>query len=130
MFQDVFRFSLLLFLCAGAAYGIHYYVTGIILPERPLELINFAYKINLGFTLLFTTTIIVISKSLAQQVGLIYLLSGVIKLGIFLFLIKTSSFEIGRNVFLHFFVPYVVCVVVEIVYIIKILKGINYGKDS
>ena len=130
MFQDVFKFTLLLFLCAGAAYGIHYYVAGIILPERPLELVNFAYKFNVGFTLLFTTTLILASKHLSEQVGFIYLLSGVIKLGIFLFLIKTSSFEADRNVFLHFFVPYVICVVVEIIYIIKILNGINFKKDS
>ena len=130
MLQDIFRFILLLILCAGAAYGIHVYVAGTVLPERPTELINFGYLFNTGFTLLHTATIILISKKREQQVGLIYMVSGVIKLGIFLFLIKTSSFEADKNVFLHFFIPYAVCVVVEIVSIAKILNGINYKKDS
>ena len=93
-------------------------------------LINFAYKFNTGITLLFTSTIILARDHLKEQLGFIFLAGSFVKLGIFLFLIKTSDFTIDKSVFLHFFIPYVVCVVLEIFYVIKIINGANYNKDK
>ena len=95
-----------------------------------MPLINFAYKFNVGITFLFGSTIIFASEKLKEQLGFIFLASIAVKLGIFVFLIKTSGFDIGKSVFLHFFIPYVVCVVIEIVYVIKILNGANFSKDN
>jgi hypothetical protein len=115
---------------AGATYLIHYAAFQQFYPERPLDLVNFAYKFNIGITLLFTTSIILASEQLKEQLGFIFLLSGFVKLGIFLYLIKTSQHDIDKSVFLHFFIPYVVCVVLEIIYIIKLLNQANFTKDK
>lgn len=130
MFKDLLKFSLLLFTVAGATYLIHFTVFQNLYPERSLDLVNFAYKFNVGITLLFTTTIILASEQLKEQLGFIFLLSGFIKLGIFLYLIKTSQHDIDKSVFLHFFIPYVVCVVLEIIYIIKLLNKANFTQDK
>lgn len=130
MSKHLLNFSLLLFVTAGATYLIHYSVFQHFYPERPLDLVNFAYKFNVGITLLFTTSIILASERLKEQLGFIFLLSGFVKLGIFLYLIKTSQHDIDKSVFLHFFIPYVVCVVLEIIYIIKLLNQANFTKDK
>lgn len=130
MFKHLLRFSLLLFMTAGITYGIHYSAVTYFFPDTPIDLLNFAYKFNVGVTLLFTTTIIIASEQLKEQLGFIYLVSAFVKLGIFLFLIKTSDYEIGKSVFLHFFIPYVVCVILEIIYVIKILNGANFKEDK
>lgn len=128
--KDLLRFSTLLFLSIAATYALHYGIFTLLNPNGTLELINFAYKFNVGITLLFTSTIILASEHLKEQLGFIYLFTGFVKLGIFLYLIKTSEYTIEKSVFLHFFAPYVVCVVVEIIYIIKILDRTNFGKDK
>ncbi|UZH56608.1 hypothetical protein JRG66_07080 [Salinimicrobium tongyeongense] len=127
--KDLFRFILFLFLVAGLSYGIHYFVVSSYFPNEIFELVNFAYKFNVGITLLFTSSIILASGQLKEQLGFIFLISGMVKLGIFYFLIKTSGFVLDKSVFLHFFVPYALSVVVEIIYISKILNRTNFSKD-
>jgi hypothetical protein len=129
IFKDLFRFVLLLFLVAGLSYGIHYFVVTSNFSKQTLELVNFAYKFNVGITLLFTSTIILVSSHLKEQLGFIFLISSMVKLAIFYYLIKTSGFDVDKSVFLHFFVPYALSVVVEIIYIAKILNRTNFSKD-
>ncbi|NJW52011.1 hypothetical protein [Salinimicrobium oceani] len=124
------KFSILLFLAAGISYGLHYATFTYLYPDRSLELVNFAYKFNVGITLLFTASMILASEQLKEQLGFIFLISGMVKLGIFFYLIKTSDFILDKSVFLHYFVPYALCVVVEIIYISKILNRTNFSKDK
>lgn len=130
MFKHLSRFSLLLFSAAGITFLLHYLVVTNFFPETPVALLIFSYKFNVGITFLFTTTIILASKQLKEQLGFIFMISGFIKLGIFLYLIKTSEFTLDKSVFLHFFIPYVVCVILEIIYVIKILNGANFTEDK
>ena len=130
IFKDLLRFSVLLFLVAGLSYGIHYAVVISSFSEETLDLVNFAYKFNVGITLLFTSTIILASNHLKEQLGFIFLVSGMVKLGIFFYLIKSSGFVLDKSVFLHFFIPYALCLVVEIIYISKILNRTNFSKDK
>jgi hypothetical protein len=130
MLKHLLTFSVLLFAVTGVTYGLHYAAFQYLQPEGSLDLLNFAYKFNVGITLLFTSTIILASEQLKEQLGFIFLLSGFIKLGIFVYLIKTSQHVIDKTVFLHFFVPYVVCVILEIIYVIKLLNNVNFTKDK
>jgi hypothetical protein len=120
----------MLLLLAGAAYAIHYLIFVQLYPNDPLDLVNFAYKFNVGVTLLFTSTIILASQHLKEQLGFIFLVTGMVKLGLFIYLIKSSGFDMDKSVFLHFFVPYVICIVVEIIYISKILNRTNFSKHK
>ena len=130
MFRHLFKFLLLLFLSTGLAYSIHVLFLNDFFPQVSLKLINFAYKFNVGFTLIFTTTVIVAGKRWKDQLGFIFLLSTFLKLGLFLFLIRFSEFELSKSIFLHFFLPYALSVVIEIFYVIKILNGTNFRKDK
>lgn len=130
MFKYLFRFFLLLLVSSGLMYGLHLFVLDDYLPKVSYDLISFAYKFNIGFTLLFTTTIIAVSEKLKEQLGFIFLVSTFIKLALFLFFIKFSDFDLQKSVFLHFFLPYLVCIGVEIFYVIKILNSTNPSKDS
>ena len=129
MLNDLLKFSFYLFLAAGASYALHYSALLFLELDTPLELVNFAYKFNIGISLLLTSTTILISDKLKDQLGFIFLISGAVKIGIFIYLIKTSEFSTDKSVFLHFFVPYIVCVIVEIIYIIKILNRTNFSND-
>lgn len=130
MLKHLLRFSFLLLFTTGVVYALHLFVYRQISTEDAGALINFAYKFNIGITFLFGSTIIFASERLKEQLGFIFLAGSAVKLGIFFFLIKTSGFEIGKSVFLHFFIPYVVCVIIEIVYVIRILNGANFSKDN
>ena len=128
--KDLIKFTFFLFLFSGTGFLIHSAIFSHLDPNASQEMIFFSYKFNIGITLLFTSSIILASEHLKEQLGFIYLISGVVKLGIFLFLIKTSSFNIDKGVFLHFFIPYVICVVLEIVYIVKILNEANFSEHN
>lgn len=129
MLQHLFKFSLLLFFVAGALYGLHFYLNQLFF-NAPLELINFAYKFNVGITLIFTTSIILASDKLKEQLGFFFMAGGFVKLGIFFYLIKTSDFSINKSLFLHFFVPYAVCVALELIYVIKLINQSNFRQDK
>ena len=120
----------MLFLSTGITYLIHYQVFARLDLPGSVELINFAYKFNVGITFLFTTTIILASEHLKEQLGFIFMVTGFVKLGLFLFLMKTGGYDINKSVFLHFFIPYVVCVVLEIIYVIRILNGANFSNHK
>ncbi len=130
MLQQIFKFSLLLLLCAGISYGIHFYVYKTFFPDASLQLINFSYKFNFGITFLFTSTILLASRFLKDQLGFIFLGGSFVKLGIFLFIIKTSQLSIDKSVILDFFIPYTICVILEIVYVMKILNQSNFNIDK
>lgn len=129
MLQHLLKFPLLLLLVVGVAYGLHIYLNEIFF-SAPQDLINFSYKFNTGITFIFTTSIILASDKLKDLLGFIYLAGGFVKLAIFMYLIKTSGMTISKSVFLHFFIPYVICVIVEIYYVIKLLNAANYGQDK
>ena len=129
MLNDLLKFSFFLFLAAGASYALHYAGLFYLDSNVSLELVNFAYRFNIGISLLFTSTTILLSEKLKDQLGFIFLITGAVKIGIFIYLIKTSGFSTDKSVFLHFFIPYMVCVIVEIIYIIKILNRTNFSND-
>ena len=130
MLRQLLTFSLLLLLCAAATYLLHIYLFSRFFPESSLKFLNFSYKFNFGITFLFTSTIILPRQLLKDQLGFIFLGSSFVKIAIFLLLVKTSDFEIDKADFLHFFIPYALCMVLEIIYVSRILKGANFNKDK
>lgn len=130
MLRQIFKFSLLLLFCAVASYFLHIYLFTRFFSEGSEEFINFSYKFNFGITFLFTSSIILISQRLKDQLGFIFLGSSFVKIAIFLVLMKTSDFEIDKADFLHFFVPYFLCMVLEITCVSRLLKAANFNKDN
>jgi Na+/glutamate symporter len=69
-------------------------------------------------------------KKLIHQFGFIFLATGFLKLGLFFLGIKLLNLEINKSVFLHFFVPYIVCVVFEIFYLVRVLNRANFKNTN
>lgn len=130
MFRHLMKFTGLLLFVAGASYMLHAYIYRAMEPDPDFSLINFAYKFNFGITFIFTSTIILARKQLKEQLGFIFMAGSFVKLGVFMYLLKTGGFETGKEVFLHFFIPYALCVVLEILYVIRILNGTDFGASK
>lgn len=128
--QLLIKFSVLLLLCGAISYGLHITILPFGSEGEIRDLIDFSYKFNFGITFLFTSTIILVGKNLKDYIGFIFLAGGFIKLGIFLYLIDSLGFPVNREVFMHFFIPYVICISLEIYYILKILNGYNSQNDK
>jgi len=94
------------------------------------ELINFSYKFNFLFTYILLMILVFFEKKLIHQFGFIFLATGFLKLGLFFLGIKLLNLEINKSVFLHFFVPYIVCVVVEIFYLVRVLNRANFKNTN
>jgi hypothetical protein len=69
-------------------------------------------------------------KKLIHQFGFIFLATGFLKLGLFFLGIKLLNLEINKSVFLHFFVPYIVCAGLEIFYLVRVLNAANFKNNN
>ncbi len=125
MLQKVFKFTGLLIAIVIGTYFLHKTIASQAFLSENLDIINLAYLFNAGFTFLFTTTIILLSKKYKDQIGFIFLAGSFIKTGIFLALIKVNNVEIDKNVFLDFFIPYIICLILEVYYVSRMLKSIK-----
>jgi hypothetical protein len=110
--------------------AIHYYFLNEYLVGDFEELFKFSYKFNIGITLLFTLTIILLSNKLKDQLGFLFMAGGFIKITIFLIWSKFTSQELDKTTLLVFFIPYMVCLIVEIYFVSSILKDVNFNKDN
>ena len=90
------------------------------------ESLHFSYIFNLSFTLLFTDLIIILNKKLGQYLGFVFLGQMTLKIILFLFLKKfyiAGTFELAWQVF---FLPYLICLLLEVAAILFLL----YAKDK
>lgn len=129
MVQKLAKFVLVLSLVVAVVYILQRLAYHCVSPLPELTFLHFSYKFNLGFTLLFTMGLILISRKLKDQLGFVFMLMSVIKLGLLLFLVYRLGFDLNKSKFLIFFVPYGACLVVEMVFIIRILKHFDSSSN-
>ncbi len=121
------RFLIYLLLTFILTFGLHAGLTSNFFKLPVANFLLFSYKFNFGITLLFTTTIIFLSRKLKHQIGFIFLSGTAIKLILFTAISNYKGFEIDRSTALDFFIPYSACLFVEIFMVSKILnKGQNH----
>lgn len=125
MFQKLLRFTGMLFVVIGVLYGVQRFIMESFFSMHELDFLHFSYKFNFGITLLFTSTIILVSEKLKDQVGFVFLAGGMVKIGLFLYLIKDMGFEINKSNFLIFFIPYLGGLLVELFFVMRILKDMD-----
>lgn len=130
MIQKTIRFVLLLALVSAAVYGAQRFLLFNFSESTALDFLHFSYKFNVGFTLIFTSTIILISEKLGDQIGFVFLAEGVIKIGLFLYLASKMGFNLDRSNFFLFFIPYLSCLLVEVFFVIRLLKDLDHRKDK
>lgn len=125
MRKNVFRFLFLFTIVIAGSYLIHMGIINAFLLERNINIIKLSYIFNSTFTFVFTFIILLLSKKFKDQLGFIFMAGSLIKIGVFIAVSKLSDFEINKNVFLDFFIPYIICLIFEVYYVSKIL---NFSK--
>jgi hypothetical protein len=118
---QVLAFDLLLVIFSGLAFYLQSDSQNV-----SDESLHFSYIFNLSFTLLFTDLIIILNKKLGQYLGFVFLGQMTLKIILFLFLKKfyiAGTFELTWQVF---FLPYLICLLLEVAAILFLL----YAKDK
>ena len=74
--------------------------------------------------------IIIFQKILKDKLGFVYLGVGMLKFALFFFLIKNKNIDLDKSDFLLFFIPFFLCLGIEIFYVSRILNSINYNNTK
>lgn len=130
MIKDLSSFLLLFGIVLCVSFALHVGLETDFFFAPISELLGFSYKFNFGITFLFTVTLIVLSKRFEDQLGYIFLAGSALKLAIFILLAKLKDFEIDKNVFFDFFIPYLICLGLEIYVVAKLLNGLNKSDNQ
>lgn len=130
MISKTLKFTLIIVLLLGAAYFLQSKVINPSLTLDQNNLLEFSYLFNFAFTFVLMLNIFVFKKVLQENLGFVYLGISTLKLVLFYYIVKTKNIEIEKSDFLLFFVPFVLCLGIEIFYVSKILNSVNYSKDK
>jgi hypothetical protein len=130
MILKALKFTLVFSFIIGLAYILQVKFIQPILTTEEAVLVKFSYVFNFAFTYILLLNIILFQKKLKDNLGFVYLGISMLKFGIFFFLIKFQNIEINKSDFLHFIIPFVLCLGVEIFYVVRILNTINYNNTS
>lgn len=120
--KTILQFLLLLIASSGIAFWLQNLWSE---PNEHLSL-NFTYSFNLIFTVPVLIIMILMFKSLKRYIGFIFLGLGFIKVVSFLIYTKINAIDINRDNFLLFFVPYMVCMFVEVLVLSRLLNRANF----
>lgn len=120
-----FKFLLLSVLLFGIIYAVHRYWVLPNFPNVSVGFVNFSYLFNFIIAVIMISIGLLMGKNATNYYGFLFLASGFLKLGIFLFLSKLKGFDLNRSLFLHFFVPYIIGLLIEIIFATRVLKGGN-----
>lgn len=125
MGKNLFRFLLIFTIVILGSYWIHMVIINTFSLQRDIGIIKLSYIFNGIFTTVLTSAIIVVSKRFKDHLGFIFMAGSLIKIGVFLAISKFSGFEVNKNVFLDFFMAYVICLIIEVYFVSKILNSIK-----
>lgn len=111
----------------GLAFFIH---SNWFIETGDMKLLRFSYLFNFAFTTLILSNVILFKKVLIDYLGFIFLTLGIVKIGVFYYLATNAGFEKNKSTFLLFFVPYLICLTVEIFYLVRELNRYNFNKNN
>ncbi|WP_109301980.1 hypothetical protein [Aquimarina sp. AU474] len=126
MLKDLFRFLFIFAIIIIGAYSLHVWILNAFSLNGNMKVIHLSYIFNGIFTLLFTSGIVLVSKKFKDQVGFIFMAGSLFKIGVFIAITKLNNLEIDKNVFLDFFVAYLICLILEVYYVSRILNSVKY----
>jgi len=121
MLHKLIRFLIPFLVILGVTYLIHKTILDRFF--NPVELINLSYGFNAIFTLVFTGVLIFLSKKNKDQLGFIFLIGSFVKIGLFLFIFTLYNINIQKSTFIDFFIPYAICLILEVYYVSKVLNS-------
>lgn len=130
MTANTLKFTLLFVAILGFSYVLQVYLFQPELAAKQLYLVKYSYLFNFTFTYVLMLNIFIFKKILEDKLGFVFLGISMLKFVIFYFAVKSKNIEINKSDFLLFFIPFVLCLAIEIFYISKILNRVNYYKDK
>ncbi len=111
-----------LFLLWGVIYVLHRYVIWPQFESVSLNFINFSYRFNGIATLMVILTSALIGLFSKDFLGFLFMVFGALKIVLFILIAQKAGFDLGKNLVLHFFIPYAVGVGLEIYFLTRQLK--------
>lgn len=128
----IIRAALILLSLLLVTFTLHYFVVkdG---NSHALSSLSLTYGFNYGVTAILLAVFYFVIRQNGNQLGSIFLLSSMVKFGLFLLLIypflkKTGS--VKSFSFFAFFLPYALCMVTEVLVTIKFLNQPVENPDS
>ncbi len=88
--------------------------------------VSFNYKFNLGLTLLYLTVFYILYRVDTTFLGFTFLTLSGFKLIIYLLLINKLEMPLGRDRFLHFFLPYLLGLGIEFFFVYGLLNRLKH----
>jgi len=130
MVSNILKFTLIIIFLLGLSYILQVTIIQSSLTSKETNLVQFSYLFNFAFTYMLMLNIFIFKKILEDKLGFVYLGISTLKFVLFYFLVKSKNIEINKSDFLLFFIPFVLCLGIEIFYVSKILNSVNYNKNS
>ena len=118
----VFNLSLLI------ALGLSYYFQ-IRAESYSVQSLEFSYSFNILFTFIFTNIILILHSKISQYLGFVFLVQLTLKIILFLFLKKFYVEGAFKLPWQTFFVPYIICLIIEVTAILYLLKKKDKRQD-
>ncbi|WP_299186285.1 DUF6168 family protein [uncultured Aquimarina sp.] len=123
MIKNLLSFLSIFLLVLLVVYGVHIGVVNFFSINNDPTIINLSYIFNAVYTIILITTILILRKKFKDQIGFIFLAGSFIKLGVFVAITKLNGIVMDKSVFLDFFTPYVISLILEVYYVSKILNS-------
>lgn len=127
MLLKILKLIMLLMGLLGVAYFIQ---SSFFVETGEMKLLRFSYLFNFAFSTLILINVMLFKKLLINFLGFIFLALGVVKIGVFYFLVTNAGFEKNQSTFLLFFVPFLICLGVEIFYLVRELNRSNFTNNN
>jgi hypothetical protein len=117
-------FNILLFTAIGLAYYLQ-----LSADNYSYQSLDFSYSFNLLFTFIFTNIILILHRKIGQHLGFVFLAQLTLKIILFLILKKFYVVDAFELPWQTFFVPYIICLIVEVSAILYLLKQKDKKQD-
>jgi len=96
--------------------------------ELPLDLIAMGYVVNFAMAVAIYYVMVQLAKKQNKNLGFVFLFGSTLKFAVY-FLIFDSLFmqdgSLSKVEFFTFFIPYITCLIMETLVLVKLLKEIN-----
>ena len=131
--QQTIRFSGIMLLVLAVTFGVH--LTVLFLLELPLfqHKIVLAYIVNVVFGILLVAVLQYRLSSTSAQTGFVFMIGSGVKFLLF-FLLFYPSYNADDTMetieFVTFFVPYAICLIVEVTFLSKQLNNQSYDPQE
>ncbi|WP_299434079.1 DUF6168 family protein [uncultured Aquimarina sp.] len=122
MSKNLLRFFVIFLIFLTGSYFVHTWLARFFSLNSDAFILKVSYIFNSIYAVCLIITIFMLRKKFKDQIGFIFLAGSFVKLGVFVAITKLSSIEVDKSVFLDFFTPYVISLVLEVYYVSKILN--------